>query len=79
MGWTEAPADKRKPPANGHSPALSPPRHVSTLPESGVLRRPCHDGRMADQQPAPPRPAASADDESRAEEQPALMRESPEK
>ena len=33
MGWTEAPVDKRKPPANGDSPSLPPPRHVPTLPE----------------------------------------------
>jgi hypothetical protein len=34
MDRNEAPADKRKPPANGDSPILSPPRHGSTLPYS---------------------------------------------
>jgi hypothetical protein len=33
MDWTEAPAFRRKPPANGYSPILTPPRHVSTLPD----------------------------------------------
>ena len=32
MDQTEAPAVRRKPPANGYSPPLPPPRHVSTLP-----------------------------------------------
>jgi len=44
MDWTEAPAVRRKPPANGYSPILSPPRHVSTLPDFSCLpvrRIPC--------------------------------------
>jgi len=32
MDRTEAPALARKPPANGYSPTLPPPRHVSTPP-----------------------------------------------
>jgi hypothetical protein len=39
MDRNEAPADKRKPPANGDSPILSPPRHGSTLPYSQPSRR----------------------------------------
>jgi len=38
MDWTEAPAVRRKPPANGYSPILPPPRHVSTLPDSYLTR-----------------------------------------
>ena len=32
MDRNEAPATRRKPPANRDSPILPPPRHVSTLP-----------------------------------------------
>ena len=33
MDRIDAPAHRRKPPGNGYSPTLPPPRHVSTLPD----------------------------------------------
>jgi Eco29kI restriction endonuclease len=39
MDWTEAPTIRRKSPANGYSPILPPPRHVSTLPDPGPTGR----------------------------------------
>jgi len=57
MGWTEAPADKRKPPANGYSPTLPPPRHVSTLPEFRGRKQAGLIGKRPSEKGADPDPA----------------------
>ena len=61
MDRTETPAFRRKPPDNGHSPTLSPPRHISTLPDIVPVKTrtaPVIDRLAPVSDPPPARPSA---------------------